>query len=781
MGYYHGMRMAELSRKLLIVTVSTALVAAGLVTANPVYADEPNSPTVTDSSTIENTPTPDPAETPTLTEEPAAPATTPPSADASGDLTDDQLRAQGAAQEQYRSDNPENSLLDSQSSSSIAKSDAAPLAAAAFSFNPANLISDADFYNGNAADASSVQNFLNNMLSSCRSGYVCLKDYGTSTISRGGNLMCNAYNGSSWESAATIIYKVGAACGISQKALLVLLQKEQSLVTDDSPSTRQYAFATGYACPDTAECDTTYQGFYNQVYWAAYQFKRYGNPPGTSQFFTWFPVGGNSNIQFHPNASCGSSRVVIQNKATAALYYYTPYQPNASVLNGNPDDCAAFGNFNFSRLFNSWFPPAPPSIAPIGNLEAVQTSNGTITATGWAADATAAGSVSNVRIDLTSPTGATSSTTVAAGIYRADLGVNLPWIGAFHGFSWSTAISTSGSYRVCVTALVIPNNAASSASIGCQSRFYSATIGGTPSSNRIQGDTRYDVAVNVSKAAFPGNAKAPVVYIVTGDNYPDALSAAPAAVKEGGSLLLTQPDYLPPSVATEIKRLNPSRIVVVGGPSSVSEGVFASLGTLVNGASVTRIGGADRYIVSRAVATTVFSGGAAGAYIATGANFPDALGAGAAAGSKSQPVVLVNGGDSTLDTATATTLRTLGVKNITVVGGPDSLAPSIVTTLNSIAPTNRYSGSDRFDSVAAVNAAAFTQSNQVYLATGYNFPDALAGSVLAGLQKAPLYVVRGDCVPDSVAKEIARLKATKVTLLGGQSALTVAVDQLARC
>src|SRR3954451_9274311 len=99
--------------------------------------------------------------------------------------------------------------------------------------------------------------------------------------------MCNAYSGAPNETSATIIYKVGQACNVSQAVLIVLLQKEQSLITDSWPSASQYTSATGFACPDTAPCDAEYSGFYNQVYKAAWQYKRYSNPPGTSAFFTW--------------------------------------------------------------------------------------------------------------------------------------------------------------------------------------------------------------------------------------------------------------------------------------------------------------------------------------------------------------------------------------------------------------------------------------------------------------------------------------------------------------
>ncbi|MGO4691576.1 hypothetical protein [Glaciibacter sp. 2TAF33] len=228
-------------------------------------------------------------------------------------------------------------------------------AADARQFDPGNIISDATFFDGGAMVASEVQSFLDSKVSACRSGYTCLKNYSQATTTRAAEAgRCNSYLGAPSESAATIITRVGIACGISQKALLVLLEKEQGLVTDTWPTERQYRSATGYGCPDTADCDTAYYGFFNQVYMAALQFKRYAaNPTG------WNHIAGRvNNIRFNPNAACGSSAVLIQNQATAGLYNYTPYQPNASALAnlyGTGDACGAYGNRNFWRMFTDWF------------------------------------------------------------------------------------------------------------------------------------------------------------------------------------------------------------------------------------------------------------------------------------------------------------------------------------------------------------------------------------------------------------------------------------------
>lgn len=232
---------------------------------------------------------------------------------------------------------------------------AEPAAAAdASSFQPGNIISDAIFFDGSAMSAGTVQNFLSSRVASCRSGYTCLKDYSQSTPTMGGDSYCSAYTGSGGETAASIIAKVGQACGISQKVLLVLLDKEQSLVSSAAPTSYSYRNATGFSCPDTAPCDPAFSGFFFQVYYAARQFKVYAATPTS-----WnYRAGRTNRVYYNPNTSCGSSNLYIENQATAGLYIYTPYQPNAAALGnlyGTGDGCSAYGNRNFWRMFTDWF------------------------------------------------------------------------------------------------------------------------------------------------------------------------------------------------------------------------------------------------------------------------------------------------------------------------------------------------------------------------------------------------------------------------------------------
>ncbi|MET0479734.1 MAG: hypothetical protein ABWZ69_00100, partial [Mycetocola sp.] len=227
-------------------------------------------------------------------------------------------------------------------------------------FRAGNIISDGVFFNSGAMSQSQVQAFLASKNTSCDSGTICIDDYRLSTSSKGADAMCNAYSGASNELASAIIFKVAKACGINPQVLIVMLQKEQTLITKGASSgSSRWLIAMGYACPDTAACNTKYYGFFNQVYMAAWQLKRYTNPPGTSNYFTWFPVGGYAQMLYSPNANCGSSRILISNKATAALYYYTPYQPNKNAIaagyGASSDTCAAYGNRNFFQFFTDWF------------------------------------------------------------------------------------------------------------------------------------------------------------------------------------------------------------------------------------------------------------------------------------------------------------------------------------------------------------------------------------------------------------------------------------------
>ncbi|WP_156357314.1 hypothetical protein [Frigoribacterium sp. Leaf263] len=345
---------------------------------------------------------------------------------------------------------------------------AAPSAASATSasgadFDPGFIISDANFYASNAMTGTQIQSFLNSKGGSC-TGSNCLKVKKVASNTRAADKYCGRYAGASSESTATIIQKVSAACGVSAMVMLVILEKEQSLVTySGNPSNERLGRAMGYACPDTTNgaCDASYYGLFNQLYSSAHQMKVYG----TSSFFNWYPVGKVSNVLYNPNSACGSSPVRIQNKATAALYYYTPYQPNAAALRnmyGTGDSCSAYGNRNFFRLYTDWFGSTTGDVKPFGKLEAVSfVKAGTARVKGWAIDPDTADPIAvHVYVDGRYSKAATAS------VSRADVGRAHPRYGAAHGFSIDIPKTTAKSHQFCVYGINV--GFGSNTQLGCR-------------------------------------------------------------------------------------------------------------------------------------------------------------------------------------------------------------------------------------------------------------------------------------------------------------------------
>lgn len=347
---------------------------------------------------------------------------------------------------------------------------AAPEPAQALSgadFDPGYIVSDQVFFNGGAMNEGQIQQFLDAQIGSCTNTN-CMNVKRTDTATRGADAMCGTYQGAGSESVARIIAKVGAACGINPQVLLVTLQKEQGLISGSAargPSDARVERAMGYACPDSANggCDPTYAGVYNQIYRAAWQFKRYANPAGTSNYFQQYAPGANRTIQYNPSAACGSKTVFVRNQATANLYYYTPYTPNAAALanlSGTGDACSAYGNRNFWVYFNSWFgSPTGTVVTATGNVEAVTAGVGTVSVSGWALDRTTSASIP-VHVYV----GAVG-TPVTAAFDRPDVAATFPGSGSRHGFS-VTLPASPGPQQVCVYA--IGNGVGNTPQLGCR-------------------------------------------------------------------------------------------------------------------------------------------------------------------------------------------------------------------------------------------------------------------------------------------------------------------------
>ena len=234
-------------------------------------------------------------------------------------------------------------------------------------FNPGNIISDGVMSNANAMSVEEIQRFLTSKNACKDTNIAKAKSYpGLRYHIENGHFVCLSeetfeYNGQK-QTAAQVIYDAARDFQINPQVLIVLLEKEQGLITDTWPNHIQYRSATGFGCPDTAECDSKYYGFRNQVRNAASMFRSV-----LSGGWTNYPVGKNY-VQYHPNPNCGGSVINIENRATSALYRYTPYQPNVGALANYPGTsyCGAYGNRNFYVTFRQWF--GSPNLFVLGDM-----------------------------------------------------------------------------------------------------------------------------------------------------------------------------------------------------------------------------------------------------------------------------------------------------------------------------------------------------------------------------------------------------------------------------
>jgi putative cell wall-binding protein/exopolysaccharide biosynthesis protein len=190
-----------------------------------------------------------------------------------------------------------------------------------------------------------------------------------------------------------------------------------------------------------------------------------------------------------------------------------------------------------------------------------------------------------------------------------------------------------------------------------------------PFTVRFSGSDRVGTAIAASQWAFPEGA--PVVYLATADTFPDALSAGSGATAEGGPVLLVRGSSLDPAVATELRRLSPQRIVVIGGTAAVAPAIADQAAAI---APVTRVSGANRYATAAEVARAVHPS-ATDAVVATGLDFPDALSGAWLAGTRRQPLLLVPG-TCAAEPAVRAADR-LGVSGVTIMGGTAAVHPRV--------------------------------------------------------------------------------------------------------
>lgn len=275
---------------------------------------------------------------------------------------------------------------------------------------------------------------------------------------------------------------------------------------------------------------------------------------------------------------------------------------------------------------------------------------------------------------------------------------------------------------------------------------------------RTAGQDRYATA-----AAFVSSESTweQTAVIASGSDYPDALAAAPLAAKLRAPVLLSAQSYLPVATRKALQRGGFTRVVLVGGHSSIGPAVEAQLAAM--GVTVERLGGQSRFHTAALIAARVCPAQNCPAFVVSGSTFADALSAGAAA-SKTGGVVLLAqrglpGGQSPWYTHAARRY---------VVGG---LAASQLGTAPA-EPTAVFAGPDRFATAASVGEQFFPDAGTAMLVSGVTFPDALAASGICALEGAPIVLATADTLPPATASYLRDSDVWRVEIAGGANSVT---------
>lgn len=283
---------------------------------------------------------------------------------------------------------------------------------------------------------------------------------------------------------------------------------------------------------------------------------------------------------------------------------------------------------------------------------------------------------------------------------------------------------------------------------------------------RLAGADRFATAAAVARYAHPSGSR--IVFLAAGGGYPDALASGPAAHASGAPILLTGRDTLPSATSTELARLNPDRVYVLGGPAIISDRVGFQAQAVGKAADVYRVAGKDRYATAARI-TEVFPPAKATVYVASGEGFADALAGGVAAAKAGGSVLLT--GATTLPAVTKSRLSALAPRSVVILGGTGAISDTTLRAIRSAAPganVTRVAGADRYETASQVAARFWPKgSPRVFVASGRTFPDALSGVPAAASADAPILLSSSSCHPAATTKRMRSLKATSTITLGG--------------
>ncbi|HWQ43853.1 MAG TPA: cell wall-binding repeat-containing protein [Desulfosporosinus sp.] len=289
-----------------------------------------------------------------------------------------------------------------------------------------------------------------------------------------------------------------------------------------------------------------------------------------------------------------------------------------------------------------------------------------------------------------------------------------------------------------------------------------ATVPG--SYTRIAGQDRFDTARDI---AMKGNTIGlNDVIIVSGNNFPDALSVSVLAKQLNAPILLVDSTVAHSSAALTFvsdKLSKTGTIHIIGGTGIISDAFKTELNRLGFN-NIDRIGGYDRYDTNTLIAQKLVAPKNTPIVIASGESFPDALSISSIASSYGYPILLT--AKDSLSPGIKSYISSVQPSQVYIVGGTGVVSDAVQTSIKALTPATitRLAGTDRFDTVEKILSTFSLTPKTVYIASGMNFPDALAGSTLASVTGDPIVLVDPSIpgVPPSIMKYLQTLYSNGV-------------------
>lgn len=285
---------------------------------------------------------------------------------------------------------------------------------------------------------------------------------------------------------------------------------------------------------------------------------------------------------------------------------------------------------------------------------------------------------------------------------------------------------------------------------------------------RLGGENRFETSTVISREGWDSSQS---IVLASAASFADALAGVPLAYALDAPILLVSSDSVAPSVMSEITRLGADSAYILGGEAAVSKAVESQIAA---SCTVTRIAGGNRFETAGEIADHVvrLQGVPSEVFIVNSANYPDALSVSPVAAINGSPILYADA-TGTLNSATATRV---GNREIHIIGGTSVIPTATVSALtrNGASMVRRTGGSDRFDTMLKVNtsyASLFT-GDSVCVATGTNYPDALAGGVFAAKNSSPVVLVSEKAATDAIAPFIRNIDPASMYIFGGTSVVS---------